>query len=110
MATTTTINNNGEQIRVNNTERGTIYSKNFRTMKEECAALGTVDFRVNQQKHSFFLAGKSYYVGPSLQGKNAAQIKALGRDIQICESSVDQVNWVPCLFLATVGEAGSFDF
>lgn len=108
MATTELIN--GENVRVNTTEKGKIYSKNFRSMKEECLAAGTTDFRVNQEKHSFFLGGNSYYVGPSLQGKNAAQIAALGKDIQICDSSVDGSKWVPCLFLATSGEAGNFSF
>ena len=106
MATTTIIN--GENVRVNTTEKGTIYSKNFRSMKEEVLAAGTQDFRLNQERKSLFLGGKSYYVGPSLQGKSAAEIAALGRDIQICESSVDKEKWVPCLFLATQGEAGTF--
>lgn len=108
MATTTVIN--GEQVRVNNTEQGKIYSKNFRSMKEECNTQGTTDFRVNKEKHSFFLGGKAYYVGPSLQKMNAAEIAARGKDIQICDSSVDGEKWVPCLFLATSGEGGSFAF
>ena len=108
MATTKVIN--GEQVRVNETTRGTIYSKNFRSMKEECAKQGTMDFRVNKEKHSFFLAGQAYYVGPSLQGLGAAEIAAKGKEIQICDSSVDGSKWVPCLFLATSGEGASFAF
>lgn len=107
--TTTTINN-GEQVRVNETSKGTIYSKNFRSMKEECAKQGTTDFRVNKEKHSFFLGGQAYYVGPSLQGMGAAEIAAKGKDIQICDSSVDGQKWVPCLFLPTSGEGASFAF
>ncbi len=108
MANTTVIN--GEQVRVNETEQGTIYSKNFRSMKEECSKAGTTDFRLNQEKHSLFLGGNSYYVGPSLQKKSVDEIAALGKDIQICESSVDGKRWVPCLFLATTGKGGSFNF
>jgi len=101
---------NGESVRVNETSKGTMYSKNFRSMKEECQKLGTTDFRVNQERHSLFLGGNAYYVGPSLQGKSASEIGALGKDIQICESSVDKENWVPCLFLPTTGESASFSF
>ena len=101
---------NGENVRVNNTPKGVMYSKNFRSLKEECAALGTVDFRVNVEKHSLFLRGNAYYVGPSLQGKGAKELASLGREIQICESSVDKEKWVPCLFLPTSGESASFSF
>lgn len=101
---------NGESVRVNNTSKGVMYSKNFRSLKEECAVLGTVDFRVNVEKHSLFLRGNAYYVGPSLQGKSAQELASLGKDIQICESSVDGSKWVPCLFLPTSGESASFSF
>lgn len=101
---------NGESVRVNTTNRGTMYSKNFRSLREECAALGTCDARVNMQKHSLFLGGNSYYVGPSLQGKSVSELAALGKEIQVCESSVDKEHWVPCLFLPTQGESVSFSF
>lgn len=101
---------NGEQVRVNQGSNGEIYSKNFRSMKDECLKQGTTDFRVNKDKHAFFLGGSAYYIGKSLHNKSAAEIASLGKEIQICDSSTDGVNWVPCLFLTSVGEAGSFDF
>lgn len=105
-----TIIENGMQIRVNTTSRGTMYSTNFRSLKEEAQSLGTKDFRYNKEKHSLFLGGNAYYVGPSLQGKSTAEIASLGKEIQICDSSMDKQKWVPCLFLPTTGESGSFDF
>ena len=122
---------NGEQVRVNQGTDGNLYSKNFRSMKDECLKQGTTDFRVNISKHAFFLGGAAYYVGKSLQGKSAAEIEAVGKDIQICDSLTEKnyqmqvaaneariaageqpqpIEWVPCLFVASVGEAGTFKF
>ena len=66
---------NGVEYRVNTTAQGEILSGNFRSLKSECNALGTTDARVNLQRHAFFLGGQIYYVGKSLQGKSAAEIK-----------------------------------
>lgn len=122
---------NGEQVRVNQGTDGNLYSKNFRSMKQECYNAGTVDFRLNRDRHAFFLGSKAYYVGKSLQGKSVAEIVAVGNDIQICDSLTEKnynaqvaaneariaageqpqpIEWVPCLFVASVGEAGSFKF
>lgn len=101
----------GVEYRVNTTAQGEILSGNFRSLKEECNSLGTTEARVNLQRHAFFLGGKSYYVGKSLQGKSAAEIGQLAKNIQICDSSTDGGNsFVPCLFLASTGEAVSLQF
>lgn len=122
---------NGEQVRVNQGTDGNLYSKNFRSMKQECFKAGTTDFRVNKEKHAFFLGTQAYYVGKSLQGLGASQIAAKGAEIQICDSLTEKnynlqvaaneariaageqpqpIEWVPCLFVASVGEAGTFKF
>lgn len=102
---------NGVEVRVNVGANGSkIYSKNFRSMKDECLKQGTTDFRVNVQKHAFFLGGNAYYVGKSLHGMNASQLAAEGKELQICDSSTDGNHWVPCIFKSSIGEAGSFDF
>ena len=105
MANTTVIN--GEEVRVNETSKGTVYSKNFRSLTEEVSACGTDYARLNPSKHAFFLGGNSYYVGPSLQDKDFNGLRAVAEQIQICDSSIDGENWVPTLFLPTVGEGGS---
>ena len=101
---------NGEQVRVNTTAQGEIYSKNFRSLKEEVNSVGTADFRYNPAKHALFLGGNAYYVGPSIKATNAQELANLGKDIQICESSTDGERWVPCLFISTVGESATFSF
>lgn len=102
---------NGVEYRVNTTAQGEILSGNFRSLKEECNSLGTTEARVNLQRHAFFLGGQSYYVGKSLQGKSAAEIGQLAKNIQICDSSTDGgKSFVPCLFLASTGEAVSLQF
>lgn len=108
MATTKVIN--GESVRVNTTAQGEIYSKNFRSMKEEVNKVGTSDFRLNAEKHALFLGGNAYYVGKSLHGLNASELAAKAKDIQICDSSTDGERWVPCLFISSVGEAATFQF
>lgn len=101
---------NGEQVRVNTTAQGEIYSKNFRSLKEEVNSVGTADFRINKETHAFFLGGNAYYVGKSLHGMGANEIAAKAKDIQICDSSTDGSKWVPCLFLSNTGEAGTLMF
>lgn len=108
MATTETIN--GVEVRVQVTPNGKIYSKNFRSMKDECAKAGTLDFAINESKHAFFLGSEAYYIGPSLQGKSVDELISLGKDIQICDSSINGDTWVPCLFLSTNQKRGSFSF
>ena len=105
MATTTIIN--GENVRVSETSKGTIYSKNFRSFISELRAKGT-DVTLNKEKHSFFICGNAYYVGPSLQGENLAGIKSKAHQIQVNEQSLDGERWVPCLFLPTQGESDDF--
>lgn len=106
----TTKNINGVVWNVSAGNNGVeLLSRNFRSMKQECAAAGTSDFRIN--KKAFFLGGQTYYIGPSLQGKSAAELGALGAQIQVCDTSIDGgVSSVPTLFLANSGEAGSFSF
>jgi hypothetical protein len=101
---------NGEEVRVNRTERGTMYSKNFRSLKAEADAAGTREARIVPEKKAFFLGGNAYYIGPSLQGKNEEEIASIASQIQICESSVDGTKWVPCLFLPSTGKTITLKF
>lgn len=98
MATTTVIN--GIECRVNETPNGTIYSKNFRSLKEEAMAVGSTEAEVNEKRHAFFLGGNAYYVGPSLQGLSAEELAAQAKDITVCDSSIDGSHWVSTLFKA----------
>lgn len=59
---------NGEQVRVSETSKGTIYFKNYRSLTAELRAKGT-DVTLNTEKHSFFINGNAYYVGPSFHEK-----------------------------------------
>ena len=88
----------GTMVRAEHSPKGVIYSKNYRSMLEECSVVGTVDFKVNQDKHSFFLGSKVYYIGTTLHGKSADEIAKLGSQIKICDCSVDRKKWVSCLF------------
>lgn len=88
----------GTMVRAEHSPKGVIYSKNYRSMLEECSVVGTVDFKVNQGKHSFFLGSKVYYIGTTLHGKSADEIAKLGSQIKICDCSVDRNKWVSCLF------------
>lgn len=97
MAETTTIN--GIECRVSETSKGKIYSHSFRSLKEEAQKMGTTSAEVNEKKHAFFLNNTPYYIGPSLQGKTAAEIAAMASQISVCESSTDGNRWVSCLFL-----------
>ena len=79
--------------------KGEMWKRHMRSMKEECIKKGTTDFRVNVEKHSFFLKGDAYYVGPSLQGLNADELAKEGRNIEICDASIDKgKSWVSCLY------------
>lgn len=86
-----------------------LLSRNFRSLKQEAQAAGTCDFRIN--KHAFFLGGKTFYIGPSLQGKNAAELGSIAKEIQVCDCSTDGgTSVVSTLFLASSGEAGTLSF
>lgn len=98
MATTTVIN--GVEVRVSETAKGNIYSKNFRSLQEEANAKGTTYAEINAEKHAFFLNGSAYYIGPSLQGLSVQEIAEKASQISVCDSSVDGKTWVPCLFLS----------
>lgn len=100
----------GIEVRVNTTSQGTIYSKNFRSMEAECNAQGTDDFALNEQKHALFIGAQAYYVGPSLHGKSIDEIASLGKQLQVCDSSVDGKKWVPCVFLPTNQQRATFSF
>ena len=88
----------GTMVRAEHSPQGFIYTKNYRSMLEECSVVGTVDFKVNQDKHSFFLGSKVYYIGTTLHGKSAVEIAKLESQIKICDCSIDRKKWVPCLF------------
>lgn len=101
---------NDEQVRVNETSKGKIYSKNYRSLTQELRAKGT-DVTLNTEKHSFFINGNAYYVGPSMASiKTLADVRANAKDIQFCDSSIDGgKSWVPCMMLVkNNGEHGDF--
>lgn len=101
---------NGVECRVTTTDRGSIYSKNFRSMKQECNNQGTDDFALNEAKHALFIGAQVYYVGPSLHGKSIDEIASLGKQLQVCDSSIDGQRWVPTVFLPTNQQRATFSF
>lgn len=100
----------GVECRMNETKKGVIYSKNFRSLKAEAESAGTVEARVDTAKHAFYLGSNAYYIGPSLQSKSAQEIAELASDISVSDSSIDKVKWVPCLWLSNVGEKVTLKF
>lgn len=86
-------------IRVEISQQGTMWMKNFRTMKEECALVGTTDFKINHEKKAFWLKEKAYYITPSLQGLNAASLAKEGINILVTDASIDGgKSWVSCIY------------
>lgn len=60
---------NGEQVRVNETSKSTIYSKNYRSLTAESRAKGT-DVTLYVERHSFFINGNTYYVAHHFMRKD----------------------------------------
>lgn len=75
-----------------------LYTKNFRSLAEECKTEGTDYVRVVTKNNAFFLGKKSYFIGSSLQGKGFEDIKKIAQDILICESSIDCKKWISCIY------------
>lgn len=121
---------NGENVRVNTTAQGKIYSKNYRPLVSELRAKGTA-VTYNPEKHSFFISGNAYYAGgKSMENiKTLADIRKNASQVQFCDSITDTslamqqkanaervangeqpkpIEWVPCMFITTTGEHGDF--
>lgn len=66
-----------------------LWIRYIRSLKEECAHVGTTDFRVNVEKRSFWLNGKPYFISDDLRGLGAKEMSSIGRNIMVFDFSMD---------------------
>lgn len=78
-----------------------LYVNNTRTLVEEMKNVGAEDYKLNKEKHSFWIEGikTPYYVGPGLQGLNIQELQTKYLDILISDISPDSFKWTPCVYL-----------
>lgn len=95
MATYTTESLNGVYVNKVVSEKGTLYTKNQRTLADEARSLGTTAFAIVPEKHCFLLGSNRYY-SKSILSKDTIISRFSNLFIEDC--SKDGKTWVPCLF------------